>query len=74
LRGADYIIYEQPPNLDLPTLENPTQEKPTLENPMQLNKDIQKTDLSKKEKPNTDLSSNHSIPILSNVNNLVFVW
>ena len=70
LRGADYIIYEQPPNLDLPTLENPTlenptQEKPTLENPMQLNKDIQKTDLPKKEKSNTDLSSNHSIPILS---------
>ena len=55
LRGADYIIYEQPPNLDLPTLENP----------MQLNKDIQKTDLPKKEKSNTDLSSNHSIPILS---------
>ena len=22
LRGTDYIIYEQPPNLDLPTLEN----------------------------------------------------
>ena len=70
LRGTDYIIYEQPPNLDLPTLENPTlenptQEKPTLENPMQLNKDIQKTDLPKKEKSNTDLSSNHSIPILS---------
>ena len=60
LRGTDYIIYEQPPNLDLPT-----QEKPTLENPMQLNKDIQKTDLSKKEKSNTDLSNNHSIPILS---------
>ena len=54
LRGTDYIIYEQPPNLDLPTLENPTlenptQEKPTLENPMQLNKDIQKTDLPKKK-------------------------
>ena len=75
LRGTDYIIYEQPPNLDLPTLENPTlgnptlenptQEKPTLENPMQLNKDIQKTYLSKKEKSNTDLSNNHSIPILS---------
>ena len=75
LRGTDYIIYEQPPNLDLPTLENPilgnptlenpTQEKPTLENPMQLNKDIQKTDLSKKEKSNTDLSSNHSIPFHS---------
>ena len=70
LRGTDYIIYEQPPNLDLPTLENPTlenptQEKPTLENPMQLNKDIQKTDLPKKEKSNTDLSSTDSIPIHS---------
>ena len=72
LRGADYIIYEQPqqpeqqpPTLDLPTLENPTlekptQEKPTLENPTQLNKDI-----SSKEKSITDLSSTHSIPILS---------
>ena len=52
LRGADYIIYEQPqPSVsDLPTLENPTldnpkfkkpkQEKPTLETPTQLNKDI----------------------------------
>ena len=57
LRGADYVIYEQPhteptpdlPTLENPTLENPTQEKPTLENPMQLNKDIQKTDLPKKK-------------------------
>ena len=67
LRGTDYIIYEQPPNLDLPTLENPTldnptlekptQEKPTLENPTQLNKDI-----SSKEQSITDLSSTHSIP------------
>ena len=73
LRGTDYVIFEQPqtppvsdlPTLENPTLENPTQEKPTLENPMQLNKDIQKTDLPKKEKSNTDLSSNHSIPILS---------
>ena len=89
LRGADYVIYEQPqprepeaatsggqppildlptlenPTLDNPTLEKPTQEKPTLENPTQLNKDIQRTDLPKKEKSNTDLSSNHSIPILS---------
>ena len=49
------------------TLENPTQEKPTLENPMQLNKDIdiQKDRLAKKEKSNTDLSNNYSIPILS---------
>ena len=47
LRGADYVIYEQPqprepeaatsveqpPILDLPTLENPTLEKPTQEKP-----------------------------------------
>ena len=89
LRGADYVIYEQPqprepeaatsvgqppildlpalenPTLENPTLEKPTQEKPTLENPTQLNKDIQRTDLPKKEKSNTDLSSTHSIPILS---------
>ncbi len=67
LRGADYIIYEQPqpPVSDLPTLENPTLDNPTLENPMQLNKDISKTDLSKKEKSNTDISNTHSIPILS---------
>ena len=68
LRGADYVIYEQPqlpPTPDLPTLENPTQEKPTLENPMQLNKDIQRTNLSKKEKSNTDTQSTHSIPIHS---------
>ena len=74
LRGADYVIFEQPqpptpdlPTLENPTLDNPTQEKPTLEkptleNPTQLNKDIQRTDLPKKEKSNTDLSSTHSIP------------
>ena len=47
LRGADYVIYEQPqpkepeaapgdeqpPILDLPTLENPTLDNPTLEKP-----------------------------------------
>ena len=62
LRGADYVIYEQPqqpasdlPVLDNPMLENPTLEKPMLENPTQLNKDISKTDLS-----NAD-----SVPILS---------
>ena len=72
LRGADYIIYEQPqpPVLDLPTLENPTLDNPTLENPTlgnptQLNKDISRTDLSKKEESNTDISNTHSIPILS---------
>ncbi|WP_322170659.1 DUF6017 domain-containing protein [Acutalibacter caecimuris] len=77
LRGAEYVIYEQPqpPTSDLPTLENPTldnpaQEKPTLEkptqeNPKQLNKDISRADLPKKEKSITDLSSTDSIPILS---------
>ena len=78
LRGADYVIYEQPqlppapdlPTLENPTLENPTQENPTLEkptqeNPTQLNKDIPKTNLPTKEKSNTDLSSTHSIPVHS---------
>ena len=62
LRGADYVIFEQPqpPTPDLPTLE-----KPTWENPTQLNKDIQRTDLPKKEKIITDEQSTHSIPILS---------
>ena len=40
LRGADYIIYEQPPNLDLPTLENPTLENPTQEKPIFENSDF----------------------------------
>ena len=78
LRGTVYTIYEQPhaeptpeepaqekPTLDHPTLEKPMLDFPTLENPMQLNKDIQKTDLPKKEKSNTDLSSTDSIPIHS---------
>ena len=42
LRGADYVIYEQP---------QPVPDSPTLENPMQLNKDI-----SSKEKSITDSS------------------
>ena len=57
LRGADYIIYELP--------QKPVSDLPTLENPTQLNKDILRTDLSKKEKSITDLSSTDSIPILS---------
>lgn len=72
LRGADYVIYEQPqppisdlPTLDNPTLEKPMQDNPTLENPTQLNKEIQRTDLPKKDKSNTDLSSTDSIPIHS---------
>ena len=40
-------------------------EKPTLENPTQLNKELLKTNLPKKEKLNTDISSTHSIPFRS---------
>ena len=78
LRGADYVIFEQPqtppvsdlptlenPTLDNPTLEKPTQEKPTLENPTQLNKELLKTNLPTKEKLNTDILSTHSIPFHS---------
>lgn len=73
LRGADYVIYEQPqlpPTPDLPTLENPMLEKPTLEkptqeNPMQLNKDIQRTDLQNKENQIQIHKPTHSIPIHS---------
>ena len=72
LRGADYVIYEQPqqptsdlPTLENPTLDNPTLEKPTLENPTQINKDILNTNLPIKDKSITDLSNTDSIPILS---------
>ena len=66
LRGADYIIYEQPqpapdsPTLENPMLEKPTQEKPTQGKPMQLNKDRQIKDPLTTDGLNTD-----SIPILS---------
>ncbi|MCJ0405283.1 helix-turn-helix domain-containing protein [Clostridioides difficile] len=66
LRGADYLIYEQPqPAPDSPTLENPmleksTLEKPTQGKPMQLNKDRQIKDPLTTDGLNTD-----SIPILS---------
>ena len=67
MTAIEYTIYEQPQpsELDCPVLENPTADNPILENPMQLNKDISRTNLPKKEKSNTDLSNNHSIPILS---------
>ena len=51
LRGADYIIYEQP---------QPVPDSPTLGKPTQLNKDI-----SSKEKSITDVSITDPIPILS---------
>ena len=77
MTAIEYTIYEQPqppeldcpvlenPTADNPILENPTTDNPTSENPTQLNKDIQRTNLPKKEKSNTDLSSTHSIPIHS---------
>ena len=71
MTAIEYTIYEQPqPMLEnpipgKPMLENPTTDNPTSENPTQLNKDIQRTNLPKKEKSNTDLSSTHSIPIHS---------
>ena len=79
LRGADYVIYEQPqprepeaatsggqpPILDLPTLENPTLDNPTLEKPTQEKPTQLNKDISSKEQSITDLSSTHSIPFHS---------
>ena len=61
MTAIEYTIYEQPQ----PMLENPTTDNPTSENPTQLNKDRSRTNLSKKEKSITDLSSTDSFPILS---------
>ena len=64
LRGADYVIYEQPqprePEAATSGEQPPILDLPTLENPTQLNKDI----LSK-EQSITDLSSTHSFPFHS---------
>ena len=77
LRGADYIIYEQPqlpeeqaddkqpPILDCPTLENPTLDNPTLEKPTLENPTQLNKDISSKEQSITDLSSTHSFPFHS---------
>ena len=77
MTAIEYTIYEQPqplaldcpvlenPTADKPILENPTPDNPTSENPTQLNKEILKTNLPKKEKLNTDISSTHSIPFHS---------
>ena len=74
LRGADYVIYEQPqpkepeaatsseqpPTSDLPTLENPTLDNPTLEKPTQ-----EKPTLENPTQLNKDILSTHSIPFHS---------
>ena len=64
LRGADYVIYEQPqprePEAATSGGQPPILDLPTLENPTQLNKDI-----SSKEQSITDLLNTHSIPFHS---------
>ena len=80
LRGADYVIYEQPqprepeaatsggqpPILDLPTLENPTLDNPTLEKPTQ-----EKPTLENPTQLNKDISSKEqSITDLSSTHSI----
>ena len=79
LRGADYVIYEQPqprepeaatsgeqpPISDYPTLDNPTLEKPTQEKPTLENPTQLNKDISSKEQSITDLLNTHSIPFHS---------
>ena len=82
LRGADYVIYEQPqprepeaatsggqpPILDLPTLENPTLDNPTLEKPTQ-----EKPTLENPTQLNKDISSKEqSITDLSSTHSIPF--
>ena len=82
LRGADYVIYEQPqpqepeaapkseqpPILDYPTLENPTLDNPTLEKPMQ-----EKPTLENPTQLNKDISSKEqSITDLSSTHSIPF--
>ena len=69
LRGADYVIYEQPqpkepeaatsseqpPTSDLPTLENPTLDNPTLEKPTQEKPTLENPTQLNKDIQRTDL-------------------
>ena len=80
LRGADYVIYEQPqpkepeaatsseqpPTSDLPTLENPTLDNPTLEKPT-----LEKPTLENPTQLNKDISSKEqSITDLSSTHSI----
>ena len=82
LRGADYVIYEQPqpkepeaatsseqpPTSDLPTLENPTLDNPTLEKPT-----LEKPTLENPTQLNKDISSKEqSITDLSSTDSFPF--
>ena len=76
LRGADYVIYEQPqprepeaatsggqpPILDLPTLENPTLDNPTLEKPTQEKPTLENPTQLNKDKQNKELQNTDSLP------------
>ena len=87
LRGADYVIYEQPqprgpeaatsgeqPSIsDYPTLENPTLENPTLENPTLDNPTLEKPTLENPTQLNKDISSKEqSITDLSSTHSIPF--
>ena len=87
LRGADYVIYEQPqprepeaatsggqpPILDLPTLENPTLDNPTLEKPTLEKPTLEKPTLENPTQLNKDISSKEqSITDLSSTHSIPF--
>ena len=87
LRGADYVIYEQPqpkepeaatsseqpPTSDLPTLENPTLDNPTLEKPTLEKPTLEKPTLEKPTQLNKDISSKEqSITDLSSTHSIPF--
>ena len=87
LRGADYVIYEQPqpsdegaapadrqpPISEMPTLELPTLENPTLDNPMQEKPTLEKPTLENPTQLNKDISSKEqSITDLSSTHSIPF--
>ena len=87
LRGADYVIYEQPqpkepeaatsseqpPTSDLPPLENPTLDNPTLDNPTLEKPTLEKPTLENPTQLNKDISSKEqSITDLSSTHSIPF--
>ena len=87
LRGADYVIYEQPqpkepeaatsseqpPTSDLPTLENPTLDNPTLEKPTLEKPTLENPTLENPTQLNKDISSKEqSITDLSSTHSIPF--
>ena len=76
LRGADYVIYEQPqqPTLDLPTLENPTLDNPTLEKPTLENRTLLNTNRLNTKVLNTNnkkVSKEQSSKPVENFNSII---